>query len=513
MYSLMFGLCASIRLICFALASGLLFGIDLGSIGGALHGMVQDFGLSAEQEQAVVSGTTGGAIAGCLLGGALMTAHGRRFTVALGTLPFFLGPALVMTSTKLLQLLVGRLVMGIGIGLASVAAPCYLSEVAPPQQRGLIVSMYELAIACGFLIASLANDLIEEFNVDGRCQVGCWRFQAGLVPVLAALPLSFAALSVPESPRWLISVAGSQRKAWRDALEAMHQLGCQGSQERLNATEEEEVLSQVNDDDLVCLWDIEHSRAGSPLFSSALVVRKPSEDLSYNRLRTFQVLATTVKDIYSILRNAEEVPTGTRHGMVLALLAAILNQVCASTSLLIYAQHLLEKLGVASAATQDRMAMVVVAAKFIGVIIGLLIVDGIGRRALLGWGGALSAFFILLLSIGAANGAVVVVLIGLGGFIFAFYVSWGIGYWVVVTELTTAGGQRYAAASQAAATATLFCAGWLTAFTFVSITDLGPWSLLTYMGMGILMTLYAVCLLPETRGRTLEDCTKVSALE
>jgi len=511
---MMFGVCASIRLICFALASGLLFGIDLGSIGGALHGMVQDFGLSVEQEQAVVSGTTGGAIVGCLLGGALMTAHGRRFTVALGTVPFFLGPALVMTSRAFLQLLTGRLVMGIGIGLASVAAPCYLSEVAPPPQRGLIVSMYEFAIALGFVFASLANDLIEEFNVDGRCQIGCWRYQAGLVPLLSALPLLFAALIVPESPRWLISVAGSRRRSWQDALEAIHQLGCQGSQERLTATQEQryEALPQV-DDDLVCLWDSEHSRAGSPLFSSAAAVRKPSEDPTSNRLKTFEVLATTVTDIYSILRNAEEVPSGTRHGMLLALLAAILNQVCASTSLLIYVQHLLEKLGVASTTTQDRMAMVVVAAKMIGVIIGLLIVDTIGRRALLGWGGALSALFILILSVGAANSWLVVVLTGLGGFILVFYVSWGIGYWVVVTELTTAGGQRYAAASQAAATATLFCAGWLTAFTFVSITDLGPWSLLTYMGIGVLMTLYAICLLPETRGLTLEACTKVSDME
>lgn len=200
-------------------------------------------------------------------------------------------------------------------------------------------------------------------------------------------------------------------------------------------------------------------------------------------------------------------PMGTGRGLMLALLAALLDQACASTSVLVYAQHLLHGAGVASQEMQDAMAIAVGMAKFVGVAAGLLIVNRVGRRLLLGWGAMICTMALAALAAGAACKSSALLLSSMCVFVLVFCATWGIGYWVVVTEVTAAGGPRYAAASQAMATVALFATGWATSLTFVSVTAAGgPWALLAYAGVMALAVLYAVALLPETRGHALEDC-------
>merc|ERR1712137_1500797 len=79
---------------------------------------------------------------------------------------------------------------------------------------------------------------------------------------------------------------------------------------------------------------------------------------------------------------------------------------------------------------------------------------------------------------------------------------------IVVTEVTVVGGSQYASSMQAASTATLFLAGSLTGLSFVTVADQGEYALLTYAGVAVVMAAYAVFLLPETRGCTLEECSK-----
>jgi len=495
-----------LRLSLFAMASGLLFGVDLGSIGAALQGIEHDMALSTLQTEAVAAGAKGGAIAGCLFGGALMAAHGRRLTVAVACAPFIAGPLLVMLSMHFWQMLVGRMLMGLGIGLASVAAPCYLSEVSQPAMRGIFVALFELPIAIGFLLTSLVNYAIEN---EAPCTIACWRYQAGLVPLLAAFPLLLAVAMVPESPRWLISTSEGEAARLYHALQAIQKLRCQGASERLtlheaiqSGTVEFHATAYPNSagcDDLIRLWDVQHLAAGSPLFSSA-------KAQPVARASTLQVFGQTARDVFDICRNASHVPTGAGRGLALAIAAAILDQACASTSVLVYAQTMLKTHGVSERAEQDALAMAIVAAKVIGVAGGLIIIDLVSRRSLLAWGGAVSTVFLVILAIGAACSSLALILVGMSGFVLAFYASWGVGYWVIVTEVTNAGGPRFSSASQAASTATLFAAGWLTSFTFVSITSLGPLALLTYAGVTALMVFYATCWLPDLRGQTLEEC-------
>lgn len=439
-----------------------------------------------------------------------MVAHGRRLTVAAACAPFIAGPVIVILSVTYWQLLLGRLLMGLGIGLSSVAAPCYLSEVSQPAMRGLFVALYELPIAIGFLLTSLINYAIES---EAPCTVACWRYQAGLVPLFAAFPLLLAVSLVPESPRWVISTSEGDASRLYKALQAIRRLRYKGASDRLAMIKDVRsgaVTSVVavahpwsdSCDDLIMLWDLQHIASGSPLF----VVAEAARPAAAPRPSTIQVFQRTVRDVLAICTKANHVPHGTGHGLALAIAAAILDQACASTSVLVYAQTLLKNLGVARRAEQDKLAMAVVAAKVIGVAGGLLFIDRMSRRALLGWGGAVSTLFIVMLAIGAACRSLALVLVGMAGFVLAFYASWGVGYWVIVTEVTNAGGPRFSSASQATATATLFAFGWLTSFTFVSITSLGPWALLTYAGVTMLMVLYVAFLLPELSGQTLEEC-------
>lgn len=152
------------------------------------------------------------------------------------------------------------------------------------------------------------------------------------------------------------------------------------------------------------------------------------------------------------------------------------------------------------------LTTLVAVAKFIGVGIGLLIVNKVDRRPLLGWGGVLSAITLTILAIGAAYGHPVVLLIGMCTYILAFCSTWANGYWIVATEVTTIAGSRFGSACQALATAVLFASGSLSSFTFLWVTQSGRWGLMIYAAVGVVMALFAWVLLPETRGFVLEDC-------
>lgn len=502
------------RLILLACVSGGLFGIDLGSIGAALSGISRDLHLSTLQKEAVVSGVKGGAIFGCLVGGAWMAAYGRRHALAFTAVPFVVGPLFIGLATTFGEALVGRMVMGFGVGVASVAAPCYLSEVAPPQRRGRLVACYELALAVGYAVAALFNYAVELW---GECPGGCWRYQSAVLPLLTALPLVLAVSILPESPLWLLLQAGCDAARLRWALQAISRLGSPDAKERLRTLAERrgtdvppaELPWSASPDHLVAAWDRQHEAAGFPLFLSPEALAQLPEDAPIP-VSAAKVLLRTVSDIFAVAFQVEGVPAGARRGLGLAVAAAILNQLCASTSIMMYAQHMLSEVGVGSAKTQDLMAMAVAFTKVLGVVLGMIVINAVDRRHLLGWGGAVGAVTLTFVAVGSASRNAVVLLIGQCSWILIFVATWGNGYWVVATEVTAPAGPRYISACQAAATSVLFAAGWLSSVTFISITEAGGvWWLMLYAGVAVLMALFAWFVLPETRGRTLEECAVV----
>ncbi|PCR91778.1 sugar porter family MFS transporter [Natrinema ejinorense] len=186
-----------------AALNGLLFGFDTGVISGAMLYIRNTFELTAVfgysmnaslVEGIIVSGAMIGAIIGAALGGRLADRLGRRRLILVGAVVFFVGSLIMAIAPTVEILILGRIVDGIGVGFASVVGPLYISEISPPKIRGSLVSLNQLTITSGILIAYLVNFA---FAAGGE-----WRWMLGLGMVPAAV-LFVGMLFMPESPRWL----------------------------------------------------------------------------------------------------------------------------------------------------------------------------------------------------------------------------------------------------------------------------------------------------------------------
>ncbi len=176
---------------------GLLFGYDQGVISGAIEGIQNEFHLSSFMTEVVTSWVTLGAMVGALVAGLLADRVGRRFTLMVAAVLFMVGAAVEALAPGQWVLVVGRLVVGFGVGVASLAAPLYAAEQAPSRLRGRFVSTYQLSITIGIFIAYLVDQALT--NDDN------WRLMLGISAVPALL-LVIVILPMPDTPRWLLKV-------------------------------------------------------------------------------------------------------------------------------------------------------------------------------------------------------------------------------------------------------------------------------------------------------------------
>ncbi len=190
--------------------SGLLFGYDQGVIAGALDGIQKSFGAGTTMIQIITSWVTLGALVGALVAGVLADRLGRRITILLAALLFSVGALLEALAPGTVVLVIGRLVVGFGVGVASVAAPLYAAEQAPARLRGRFVSIYQLAITIGIFIAYLVDQLLTNNDM--------WRAMLGVSAVPAVL-LIIVMMPMPDSPRWFVKVG--RRK---DAIAALEKV-------------------------------------------------------------------------------------------------------------------------------------------------------------------------------------------------------------------------------------------------------------------------------------------------
>jgi len=173
--------------------AGLLFGYDQGVISGALNGIEKDFDVSTLAIEIITSWVTLGAMVGALVAGVLADRLGRRRAVLWAAALFVVGAAIEAAAPDVPVLVLGRLVVGFGVGVASVAAPLYAAEMAPARLRGRFVSMYQLAITIGIFIAYL----VDQFLASGDL----WRVMLGLSAVPGVL-LVIAMWPLPDSAVW-----------------------------------------------------------------------------------------------------------------------------------------------------------------------------------------------------------------------------------------------------------------------------------------------------------------------
>jgi sugar porter (SP) family MFS transporter len=176
--------------------AGLLFGYDTGVISGAILFVRNDFLLSRVAEEVVVAAVLLGAVAGAAFGGKLADRFGRRRMLTQVGILFIVGAIGTALAPTPAWLAVGRVVVGVAIGIASFTAPLYISEVSPPAVRGKLVSLNQLMITIGIVVSYLAD--------YGLADMRAWRWMFGLAAI-PALILVIGLRFVPESPRWLMS--------------------------------------------------------------------------------------------------------------------------------------------------------------------------------------------------------------------------------------------------------------------------------------------------------------------
>ncbi|UII31676.1 sugar porter family MFS transporter [Fulvivirga ulvae] len=197
-----------------ATLGGLLFGYDTGVIGGSQLYFTEYFSFTEGEQGWAVSSALYGCLVGALMAGFLSSKFSRKYSLIFSGFLFAISAWGSGIPESLTVLAIFRIIGGIGVGIASMTAPMYIAEVAPPKERGRLVSYYQLAIVIGFFVVFLATyfigggdnsalspgelEALHDYNVKTGWRVMFW---SELVPALAFFILLFF---VPHSPRWLM---------------------------------------------------------------------------------------------------------------------------------------------------------------------------------------------------------------------------------------------------------------------------------------------------------------------
>lgn len=176
---------------------GLLSGFDMGVVSGALLFINDTWQTSSFEQGWIVSGAIVGAVVGAAANGSLSDIYGRKKIIVATGIIFALGSLLCAFSASPYQLIASRMVIGLAVGMVNFVVPMYLSEIAPQKIRGMLVSLFQLAITAGILFSYLINRIFANAEYNWR-----WMLGSGLIPALILLVgISF----LGDTPRWLIS--------------------------------------------------------------------------------------------------------------------------------------------------------------------------------------------------------------------------------------------------------------------------------------------------------------------
>ena len=176
--------------------AGLLFGLDIGVISGALPFITTHFELTSRLQEWVVSTMMLGAALGAISTGWISYRLGRKKSLMLGAALFVIGSLGCSCALTVPILLISRVMLGFAVGIASYVAPLYLSEMSEKEDRGKLISMYQMMVTIGILTAFISDTI---FSYGGH-----WRLMLGVIS-LPALLLMISVFGLPDSPRWLAS--------------------------------------------------------------------------------------------------------------------------------------------------------------------------------------------------------------------------------------------------------------------------------------------------------------------
>lgn len=186
---------------------GLLSGFDMGVISGSILFIKADWALDPGQQSLLVSAAIVGAIIGAAANGYLSDVYGRK-KIIIATAIIFVGASLFCAfSPNIFWLIASRMMIGVAVGMVNFVVPLYLSEISPQRIRGMLISLFQLAVTAGILFSYLINGAFAEAFYNWR-----WMMGAGIIP---AIILLIGIMFLEDTPRWLLS---QQREAEAKAV-------------------------------------------------------------------------------------------------------------------------------------------------------------------------------------------------------------------------------------------------------------------------------------------------------
>lgn len=257
---------------------GFLFGFDTAVIAGTTHALTNLFNLNSGTLGFTVSIALWGTITGAVLSGILGDAFGRRFSLKLMGILFFISALGCAFSWNWHSLLIFRFIGGLGIGGASVLGPMYIAEIAPAQYRGRLVGFFQFNIVFGILSAYLSNYIIGLFNLG----VLEWRWKLGIA-ALPALIFFVLLFFIPQSPRWLVKKSRTD-----EALSVLNLLSKENAEKEL-----EEIAKSINTDNSAKQEVLFSKKYSFPIFLAISIAM-------FNQLSGINALLYYLNDIFAI---------------------------------------------------------------------------------------------------------------------------------------------------------------------------------------------------------------------
>jgi sugar porter (SP) family MFS transporter len=421
---------------------GVLYGYDMGIIAAAAIFVKRTWALSTLMEELVVSIVLIGAMIGAIVGGAIADRIGRRATLVWAGGVFIAGSVLAPLSGSVFVLIVARAIIGIGIGFTSVTAPVYVSELAPPQSRGMLIGLYQFALTVGIALANLVGYWLAAQQA--------WRLMFGIAVVPTVFFLGVI-LTVPESPRWLFA-HGRPKEAAAVLRIYTDEMGAQRF-----------------------LHDIE------------------------------QGLKMPMEQRWSALWSP-----AVRGALFIAVGLTVLQQVTGINTIIYYGPQIFELAGSSSHANAILATLIVATVNVVATVVGIALVDRVGRKPLLyvGVTGMTIALFALSFAfghqgmLGSSLGSIAITCLVV--YIACFAFSLGAIAWILVAEVFPL---RVRGRGVAAGTLFSGIANFAVSLTFLTLINiLGSAGTFAIYGTLCIATLVFVRLVvPETRGRDLES--------
>jgi len=429
-----------------AAVGGLLFGYDTAVVAGAIGFIQEKYQLSPAMTGWAASCAIIGCMAGALIAGTLSDRLGRRPVLILAAIAFAISSMGIMIPAGINLFIAFRFIGGVGIGLASILAPMYISEIAPAEIRGKLISIYQLGIVIGILLIYFVNAAIaglydQAWNVEHGWR---WMFGSGILPSIIFLLLL---IRTPESPRWL---AAQGRKA--DA---------------------KDILAKMN-----------------------------GEEKARAEMQEIELSLTQTKG-----KLTELFRPGLRRPLLIGILLAILSQVTGINAIMYYAPEIFKAQG--SGSSSALMQTICVGGiNFLMTLVAIRYVDRLGRKKLLMIGAA--GMCICLALVGLAffyelhSGFWI--LAAILAYISFFAISLGPLTFVVVAEIFP---NHIRGRAMGVAILFLWMAVYLVSQTFPILLEspaIGPAKTFWIFGLlSAIAFLFVWRMVPETKGKSLEE--------